>query len=75
MDRPIIGAHLNSFSEAFDLSFVLKQYLERIIGMKVPLHMCTVSKQLLDSITEDQQTTEIRLLIEISAAREAYRSY
>lgn len=46
-----------------------------ILSLKLPLEMVTDSKKLSEVMTKGQQTTEKRLMIGISAAREAYRSF
>lgn len=73
--RSIMGAEVYAFADAFDRSFVIRKDLERLLGVKIQLHMFTDSKQLFDAMTKGQQTTEKRLMIDIAAAREAYRSF
>ena len=47
--------------------------LFRSLGREVPLNMYTDSKSLFDTITKRSQTSEKRLLIDLTAVREAYR--
>lgn len=73
--RSIMGGEVYAFADAFDKAFVIRKDMENTLGVKLPLHMFTDSKQLFDAMTKGQQTTEKRLMIDISAAREAYRKF
>lgn len=61
--------------DAFDSAYPLKQDLESVYKNMIPLHMITDSTQLFDSISKGKRTTEKRLSIDITAAREAYKNY
>ena len=63
--RSIMGGEVYAFADGFDRSFVIRKDLEKMLNIKIPLHCYTDSKQLFDSITKGQQTTEKRLMIDI----------
>lgn len=61
-----------AFSESFDHGFDIQHDLKLIYGRQIALGMFTDSKQLFDVIAKSSHTTEKRLMIEITTAREAY---
>lgn len=73
--RPVMVSEVNSFSDAFERAFILRKDLDLVLEIRIPLHLYMDSKQLFDSITKRRQTTENRLIIDISATHEAYRSF
>ena len=62
------------FVEAFDYAFIIRYDLRSILGKHIPLQMLTNSKSLFDFITNSSITTECRLMIDIKAVCEAYKS-
>ncbi len=60
------------FLRGFDNAYIIKHDLERILNSRIPPSMYTDSKQIFDVVTRASYTTEKRLAIDISAAREAY---
>ena len=46
--------------------------MERMLGENIPMIMLTDSKQLFDILVRAKRTAERRLMVDISAAREAY---
>ena len=71
--RSIMGGELIAFADAFDRTWILRYDLKRIYHHDVPNTMLTDSKQIFDVITKGARTSERRLMIDICAAREAYR--
>jgi uncharacterized protein YjgD (DUF1641 family) len=63
-----------AFSEAFDASFILRCDLSKILNRHIPLLMLTDSESLFKTLTKARYTTERRLLVDISAARQAYHA-
>jgi hypothetical protein len=61
-----------AFADGFDRGPILKHELERMTGNCIPLMLFTDSKTLFDVITRARYTTETRLMIDISASREAF---
>ena len=56
----------------FDMAFTIRQDLSKMMNRNIKLTMLTDSKSLFDVITKCSQTTEKRLMIDISVVREAY---
>jgi hypothetical protein len=71
--RSSMSAETLAFADGFDRAFTLRAELKRLTGKHIPLLMLTDSAGLFDAITRHRQTTEGRLMIDIYAAREAYR--
>jgi hypothetical protein len=70
--RSVLGGEVHAFADAFDYAIVLKRDLEAMLSQEIPLTMLTDSKSLFDVITKSSTTTERRLMIDISAVRNAY---
>lgn len=73
--RSIMGGEVYAFMDAFDMAFVIKKDLERVLDTDLSIIMLTDSKQLFDSVTCGKRTAERRLSIDISAARQSYQNY
>lgn len=69
--RSALAAEAHAFVSCFDFAFALKRDLKRIMDKTAPAHMLRDSKCLFDTITRLSGVTEKRLLIDISAMREA----
>lgn len=61
-----------AFSDAFDHAYLMGHDLQRMLSQQVPILMMTDSEQLFHLLTRCRYTTERRLMVDISAAREAY---
>jgi Reverse transcriptase (RNA-dependent DNA polymerase) len=70
--RSSMAAETMAFADAFDAAFALKSDLVSIFGRPIPLLILTDSKPLFDVIVSAKYTTEKRLMIDISAAREGF---
>ena len=70
--RSILGGKVYAFTEGFDCAYMLKDDLEGLYRKKIPIQMRTDSKQIFDMITKASSTSERRLMIDVSAARQAY---
>ena len=73
--KSIMAGEVYAFSAAFDVSFLLKHDMDRVLNRLIPLHMFTDSKQMFDVITSARHTTEKRLMIDITAARQSYERF
>lgn len=73
--RSIMGGETYAFMEAFDAVYSLKDDLAALLDRKLEIRMMTDSKQLFDAITRGRRTTERRLSIDITAARDAYQRF
>lgn len=71
--RSVLGSEVYAFCDGMDVGISFQLALEPILGRKVNLNMYTDSKSLFDTIITRSQTSEKRLLIDISSVREAYR--
>jgi Reverse transcriptase (RNA-dependent DNA polymerase) len=70
--RSVLGGEVYAFADAFDQAFIIKHDLELLLNQRVPLTILTDSKSLFDVITKSSSTSERRLMIDITAVREAY---
>ena len=73
--KSIMAVEVYALADAFDAAFIIKHDLERIYDQHLPLVMLKDSKQMFDVITRASHTTEKRLMIDVAAAREAYKRY
>ncbi len=70
--RSALASKCHTFADAFDYSYLMKYDLEQLLDQRIPIQMCTDSKSLFDVIVRASMTSERRLMIDISATREAY---
>jgi hypothetical protein len=70
--RSSMAAETMAFADTFDAAFAIKHDLESMIGKFVPLLILTDSRPLFDVLICAKFTTEKRLMIDISAAREGF---
>lgn len=71
--RSIMAVEFNAFSYGFNVPFMMRHDLEMIYRQKIAIMMLTDSKQIFDVITRATHTSEKSLMIDIFAARQAYR--
>ena len=70
--RSVLAAEVYAFVELFDFAYTLKHDLKNVLRKELNIVLFTDSKCLFDTITRLSSTSEKRLLIDISALREAY---
>jgi transposase InsO family protein len=70
--RSSMAAETMAFADTFDASFAIKHDLESMLGQRIPLLILTDSRPLFDVLVCAKYTTEKRLMIDISAAREGF---
>jgi Reverse transcriptase (RNA-dependent DNA polymerase) len=73
--RSVLGGEIHAFADAFDCAFTLKHDLEGLLCQKVPVTILTDSRSLFDVITRNSATSERRLMIDVSATRQAYERH
>ncbi len=73
--RSVLGAETYAFTDTCDFAYCAKRDLESIVDRTVPLEIYADSISLFDVITECLQTQERRLMIDLQAARDAYKSH
>ena len=73
--RSALASECHAFADAFDYSYLLKYDIEQLLQQRIPLQMFTDSKSLFDVIVRASMTSERRLMIDISATREAYERH
>jgi hypothetical protein len=71
--RFVLGGEVMAFSDGIDMAVTLKHDVERMICRSIPIHAFTDSLSLFDVISRSTTTTEKRLMIDITAAKEAYK--
>ena len=70
--RSVLGGEMYAFADAFDAAFSIRHDLQRLLKKDVRLTLLTDSMSLFKVIVNSTITTEKRLMIDISAVREAY---
>jgi hypothetical protein len=68
-----MAAKIMAFSACFDAAYVVRHQLKELLRTHVPLHIYTNSQRLFDIMVTEKRTKEVRLLIDVHAARQAYR--
>lgn len=71
--RSVMGAEVYALLDAFDAAFTIACDMNNILNRDLPIVVYTDSRQVFDAITRGRRTTEKRLSIELSAARESYK--
>lgn len=69
-----ITNEVNSFMNSFDMDCVIRRDLTMFLDMSIYIGMMTDSKQLFDAVTCCKRTTERRLTIDLTTARQSYWS-
>ena len=71
--RSVLAGELHAFVDAFDYAYLLKRDLELILNTNISVLILSDSKPLFDTLTTATDTTEKRLMIDVSLAREALK--
>jgi hypothetical protein len=73
--RSVLAGELHAFVDAFDYAYILKRDLELILNTTISAQILTDSKSILDKLTTATYTTEKRLMIDVSLAREDLKKH
>jgi hypothetical protein len=71
--RSVLGGEFMAFADGIDMTIMLKHDMEQVICQNIPIHAFTDLLSLFDVISRSNTTSEKRLLIDITAAKEAYK--
>ena len=71
--RSAMAAESIAFADCLDDAYTVKVELERMLGRSISLEMLTDSKQLFDAVCNSTRTKERRLMLDIDAAKQAFR--
>lgn len=69
----IIGGKVCAFMDGFDCIFTISNNWKLITGTQLPVSIHTDSNQLIYAMTREKHTNQCRVIIDIMAARQAYR--
>ncbi|TAQ87858.1 hypothetical protein B7494_g3834 [Chlorociboria aeruginascens] len=70
--RSVLASELYGMAYGFDIAAVLKSTIEKILGITLPLVLCTDSKSLYDCLVKLGTTQEKRLIIDLMCLRQSY---
>lgn len=72
---PIMGRGICAFLGAFDAAFSITADMPAMLDRKLSINIFADSKQLFDAIVKGKMTNKRRIMIEITSARQSYRSF
>ena len=70
--RSILALELYGIAHGFDIGGSVKSTLDKILGIDLPLVLCTDSKSLYDCLVKLGTIAEKRLIIDVMCLRQAY---
>lgn len=70
--RSVLASELYAMAHGFDIGASIKSTIERVLGINLPLVLCTDSKSLYDCLVKLGTTQEKRLMIDVMCLRQAY---
>jgi hypothetical protein len=71
--RSVLGSETMALADAFDMAFTIRHDLQNITLLQIPIIILTDSLSLFDVLTKATTTSEKRLMIDLTAAKEAYK--
>ena len=72
--RSILSAEVVAFADLIDDALAIRKQLEFILKHPIPVHMLTDSRSLFNIISKGNRTNEKRIMLDIYAARKAYKA-
>lgn len=73
INRPAMYVEVISFSDMFYIALELSQGLKPMLEKSVPVHLMTDRRRLFDVVSKGSRTSEKPMMLDIAAAREAFR--
>jgi hypothetical protein len=70
--RSILASELYTITHGFDIGTAIKSTVDRILGIKLPLVLCTDSKSLYDCLVKLRTTQEKCLMIDVLCLCQSY---
>jgi hypothetical protein len=70
--RSVLGGEVMAFADGIDMTIMLKHSAERMICRDIPIHAFTRLATNINVISSSTTTSEKRLMIDITAAKEEY---
>jgi hypothetical protein len=70
--RSVLASELYAMTHGFDIGTAIKSTIDRILGINLPLVLCTDSKSLYDCLVKLGTTQEKRLMIDVLCLRQSY---
>ena len=70
--RSVLGAETIGMSNAADIGISLRIDIDDMTGHQLPLHMLTDSETLFSFMIKSTTTSELRLMIDIAAAKQSF---
>ena len=74
MTRSVLAAEVIALADLFDEASPLRAQLEQALNRPMPLHHLKDSESLFDVIGKSSRTSEKRLMLDISATRQACKA-
>jgi hypothetical protein len=74
LTRSVLGSETMALADAFDMAFTIRHDLQNITRLQIPIIVLTDSLSLFDVITKATTTSEKWLMIDLTAAKEAYKT-
>ena len=72
--RSAMSGEVIAFSDLFDVAISFAEELGNILSKKIPVQLLTDSKALFDVVSKGSRTSEKRMMLDIAAAREGFKS-
>jgi hypothetical protein len=70
--RSVLASELYAMAHGFDIGASVKSTIDKMLGIDLPLVLCTDSKSLYECLVKLGTTQEKRLMIDIMCLRQAY---
>lgn len=72
--RSVLAAEVIAFADVFDCAFTLSNEISSLLNRNINLDIFTDSKSLFDIISKGSKTSEKRLMLDVAAAREGFKT-